>query len=854
MSIRDSPVRLRRLLAAPAVVFSAWALIYTVPLILAGAPQPEVELGFNAEYRPNDRDLVITEVFTPSPAEDAGMKTGDRIVAIDGQPIENERSQPAAWSKHRAGDLVHLTILRPGVAGPVVLTGTFRRRTVFGDATFVAQRVQKFYPVPFVVVGLVVLFLRLDDRIAWLLALLFGSFATIPDFPGNFASVVPALRPIVIAYRSLLLGLLGPLFYTFFAVFPAASPIDRRVPWLKWAGVLGGLAIGLPGIGDNQLRLPPPLESLAGRAFSVQLPGYFEFAFLTLGLASLATNYAAAARDTDAMRKIRVIFWGTIIGLTPALVAFGFSIFAGISAGARIDTFTSGALYVIPLSFAYAVVKHRVLDIPVLVKRSARYLLVQRGFAFLVSIATISLTLLSASSFTRYVPSVHPSAGILFGAVFGTTMLWGGLQVHRKVGGRIDRAFFRSAYDARVILEDLAEKTGAAGDRETIGRLLERHLTEALHPEWLVACLEGQDGRLSAVIGPAGVGLGTLARSDVALVRLAERGEPWDVSSSGADGIDGASALAELGPECLVPILGRDRRLIGLLVLGRRLSEEPYSGEDRRLLASVARQTGTALENIRLAEEIAQRMESERRVAREMDIAREVQARLLPEAPLPLATLDYAARCVQAREVGGDGYDILDLGPGYAGLVLADVSGKGIHAALLMANLQAHLRSQSGIAPRDPVGVLTAVNRLMFRSTATQHYATVFFGVYEEDTRRLRYVNCGLNPPVLLRSRAGAEPIRLRPTAPVIGLFQEWEGHVDEVTIDPGDLLALFSDGVTEAMREDAEFGEARFVEELYASRERPAAEIVETILASVQQFSAGAPSDDLTLVVARGR
>ena len=159
-----------------------------------------------------------------------------------------------------------------------------------------------------------------------------------------------------------------------------------------------------------------------------------------------------------------------------------------------------------------------------------------------------------------------------------------------------------------------------------------------------------------------------------------------------------AAVLAPFQSGCLVAMLGRDGRLLGLLALGPRLSEEPYSGEDKRLLASVASQAGMALENFRLAEDIAEKLEAERRTTREMEIAKEVQTRLLPQGAPVLQTLECAGRCLQAARVGGDYFDFLELGREQVGLVLADVSGKGVHAALLVANLQAHLRSLSQLS------------------------------------------------------------------------------------------------------------------------------------------------------------
>jgi serine phosphatase RsbU (regulator of sigma subunit) len=291
---------------------------------------------------------------------------------------------------------------------------------------------------------------------------------------------------------------------------------------------------------------------------------------------------------------------------------------------------------------------------------------------------------------------------------------------------------------------------------------------------------------------------------------------------------------------------------MGLLVLGLRLSEEPYSGEDKRLLASIAVQAGTALENIRLAEEIAERMEAERRVSREMGIAREVQRRLLPQTPPRLQSLEVAAQCLQARAVGGDYYDFLDLGAGRVGFVLADVSGKGIQAALLMANLQAHLRSQSGTTPDDPVRMLRQVNHMLLGSTDAGHFATLFLGVYDDAARSLAYVNCGHNPPVWLR-RDGSVTM-LAATATVVGAFDPWACAAVHIQLSAGDLLVVYSDGVTEAAHGEEQFGEERLLAALRDHAAEPPERIVSALLERVQEFSAGTQSDDLTLLVARVR
>jgi sigma-B regulation protein RsbU (phosphoserine phosphatase) len=239
------------------------------------------------------------------------------------------------------------------------------------------------------------------------------------------------------------------------------------------------------------------------------------------------------------------------------------------------------------------------------------------------------------------------------------------------------------------------------------------------------------------------------------------------------------------------------------------------------------------------------------RAADEIRIAGQVQRKLFPHKTPPLRTLEYSAYCRQAGPVGGDYYDFLDLGPGRLGLVLADISGKGVAAALLMANLQASLRSRSTQAWDDLPGVIQSVNQLFCESTERERYATLFFGCYDDDRRMLRYVNCGHYPPVVVR--AGGGVARLDSTATVLGLFDRIEVAVGQAQMTPGDLLAIFSDGVVEARgRDGEEFGEERLVRMLRRNQEREISAIPPGLSDSLMSYAAFGQEDDLTLVVAR--
>jgi sigma-B regulation protein RsbU (phosphoserine phosphatase) len=511
------------------------------------------------------------------------------------------------------------------------------------------------------------------------------------------------------------------------------------------------------------------------------------------------------------------------------------------------------------LAFAYAVVKHRVMDIPVLLRRSARYLLVERGFAILMLVFSIGLTLWFGQAFAQRFSS-GSKAAIPIGATFGVLLISGAIQVHRQVRTRLDRAFFRSAYDSQQILENLAATALTVGDRPSLAALLYQHIYEALHPMPVVIYLLSAEGELKAYAGIAPGDESTLPPSDDAFLQLGNRNEPVDTNPEAARG----TALEMLRPECLVPIGGSpissgqsesaNGQLQGLMVLGARLSEEPYSTRDKRLLASVASQAGIAMRSISLAEKMAERMEAERRAEQEMQIARQVQSRLLPQEAPKLATLDCAGKCIQTRAVGGDYYDFLDFGSGKLGLVLADISGKGISGALLMANLQASLRGQYALALEDLPRLLRSVNYLFFKNTETNNYATTFFSIYDDESRTLRYVNCGHNPPVLLRSDGKVE--RLDATATVLGLFEQWDCCVAERQLAAGDALLVYTDGISEAApgEEAEEFGEDRLIALMKAASSKPADMMLDGIIAEVQEYSQGEQADDMTLIVAKCR
>ncbi|HXG68096.1 MAG TPA: SpoIIE family protein phosphatase, partial [Blastocatellia bacterium] len=677
---------------------------------------------------------TVRAVFPNSPAERAGLQPGDRVAAADGRAIRSLSDWTAIRVNMEVGRPLRLEIERGGERFETALVlerSSWRDWTSREGLILLAVRLAQLITL---LLAFFIAFSRPRDTVAligaWLLAtvattsflLPYGMAATWRDLPAWLGGLlwIPWGNRLV----------LPPLLFTFFAVFPRQLFHSRRVWLLVW----GPVAASLPFLIRNTYEMVYRPERVTGvpewvaAITTIGVPAYIVGALIVL-----LVNYRRL-QDANEKRRVRVLVAGSVAGWLGALLLFSY--WWGPASRLAAAFYFSPALLLpvalfllFPFSFAYAVVRHRVLEIPALLRRSARYVLVRRGFLLFILLLSAGATYAFINLYQRFTPSDSESAlplGIALGVALGMFLTWAGSQIARRVTERIDRLFFRSAYDARQILQDLAEKARTATNREELATLLARHLNEALRPRAMAVYLETGDGNLCRTNGHNPAGPEMISAEHPAMAALAHSAEIWEVPPA-ENGNAAVPELAALEPECLVPILGREGRLSGVVALGARLSEEHYSGEDKRLLASAASQVGVALENIRLAEEMADRLEAERRAAREMEIARKVQTRLFPQRMPALETLEYTGGCIQARAVGGDYYDFLDLGPGRMALVLADISGKGISAALLMANLQANLRSHYALALSDVSALLTTVNRLFYESTSPEHYATLFF-------------------------------------------------------------------------------------------------------------------------------
>src|SRR5579884_974713 len=312
--------------------------------------------------------------------------------------------------------------------------------------------------------------------------------------------------------------------------------------------------------------------------------------------------------------------------------------------------------------------------------------------------------------------------------------------------------------------------------------------------------------------------------------------------------MDRMSIVAQQIRSILAVPLQTEERVIGLIYLDSPHFVHPFTKEDLNLLTVIANVAAMKIEHARLAEV----EQAEKLMARDLAQAAEIQQKLLPTSAPEVPGLDMAGFNLPCRTVGGDYFDYLEFSDGRIGLLVADVSGKGMPAALLMSNLQA--RAQILFDPPDNLAALvTKLNRIICQNCPGNRFITFFIGVIEPQTGEITYCNAGHNPPVLVRNDGSVQ--HLEGGGMILGILPAVTYTAQTCRLEPGEVVVLFSDGVTEATQPglDDEFGEDRLAEIIAELRSESAQSILDGVRQRLMDWIGGAPqADDITLVVAR--
>ncbi|MHB8303004.1 MAG: PP2C family protein-serine/threonine phosphatase [Acidobacteriaceae bacterium] len=813
----------------------------------------------------------------PKPeAQAVHLRKGDRILSLDGRPYTNSRQLADLMQTSRPGtplDVVvqHSDHSRADVSVPLVaLTRGKPGAGMWATIGFL----RLVFPFLCLALGFWVVMAKPRDRNAWFLLGIFAFFNVLFKSPGSPAIHFFWIRWIVNFGSVTCLTSAFACIMLFGLYFPDRSRLDRRRPWLKWC-LLAPLSVLLllnwyatydrSFDFDHRQLVTGWIEAVA---YATEVLGAAcIFVFFTRIAYSLRT-----AQTADARRRLRVLYVGSAIGLGGLLVLF---ILASISGGELerlLPLWLVFIVAVIPLLFpatlAYVVVVQRAMDVRILLRQGTKYAFA-RGtlwflqFVFIAAIAYRLARLLHEPRVSRKDVLVLLVLGLIFVALRA--------RVARAISTWLDRRFFRESYSTDQLLSELARQVQTFTETRPLLETVTEQIGRTLHIERIAVFLHsGQHYRLQQAVGFSPSEALSLSANSTAIRYMQHSKSPLTLYEDGPDGwLALASAperetLRQLSAELLLPLRGRTE-MMGVLALGPKRSEEPYSRTDIQLLQSVSAQTGLAIENAGLLAKLGKEAAQRERMSREIEIAREVQERLFPQCVPELPDGSCAGHCRPALGVGGDYYDFISLASGKIGIAVGDVSGKGISAALVMASLRASLHGITmSASPQSSLNLATLVqniNRLVHDSSTPSRYATFFFGEYDPVSHLLRYVNAGHNPPVVARPLAHApsagrrtdfEILRLDVGGTVVGLLDNPEYEVGSIVLRPSDVLVAFTDGISEAMNAaEEEWGEERMIEAICACGGLPATAVVDRIFSAADAFTRGAPQhDDMTLAV----
>jgi serine phosphatase RsbU (regulator of sigma subunit) len=695
-----------------------------------------------------------------------------------------------------------------------------------------------------------------------------GSVLAALSFMAGRAATAPSAERDLLDQLAYLWEFYFPTLFLFASIFPAERTFVRRLQLpgpMGWSPGFGTLVYAphvfhfalmlVLGFWRPELDLPQvgPLRYVPA---VVDVFGVFGRLFLLVhrtlfSVVNLAFGVAAVLLLIDSYRQTRVprirSQLGVIgAGLTASLLCYvaatsipellNLTVPPAWRAGLTVAAITIGTG-----SIVWAIVAHRFLDARLLARRAILYAL--------TSAALIGLYLLVLAPVNRFIRSIPGVDHRIFEPVLLVIALVLFQPALARLEEMLDQAMMRDPNDHRNVLRALGRELQTTIDLETLLSRTIRTVAESLllRNAHVVAFA----GRGALSYSGAGTVLDSeaLHRLREALPAVPDTAASWRV----ADGVEGLSAedqawLARgLGLELLVPLRWRGE-MLGAMLLGSKLTGTRYLAEDTQLLNTLAGQVSVSLQNALLLRERV----AVARFEQELELARQIQrTSLLQEFPRH-PRLDVHAVYIPSRQVGGDFYDVVPDGPGSWLVAIADVSGKGVPAALLSSMLQASLRTQAG-SGASLESILQGINGVLYRSTALHQFATFFLARVEGDRLHMRFSNAGHNWPVVLR--ANGERMFLEKGGTLLGIIENLRFEEAEVQLEPGDLVVLYTDGVSEAADRDGTlFGEERLCEHLASlPRGLTAREVTDRTLTRLHEYLAEVePQDDVTMLVLR--
>ncbi|MFH1941781.1 MAG: SpoIIE family protein phosphatase [bacterium] len=812
------------------IVFSRGVFIVStlLAMILSGINLYQVWRSPTDECKWSEREkvVVITSVTKGGTSEKAGMQTGDILLKIAGENATTSSRAQAVLDRQKVGEPIQYFVLRDRnlieLSVEVVRRGFPPLYIVMSCVGFI-----------FGIVGLWIAYMRPEDpkaRVLFLLFLSFMLFWTLNYTP----PLVSILQWIIIIVNIVTFTTVPSFFLTFFLMYPYRHPFLDKKPWAQ-------IILFFPSIFFLLLFF---LALIFKHPFQVNF-------FMGIGLWGLYFILAArrlhrqykTTRNEHLRRQIRVLRWGIVSGLAPTFLFLAPSAFGVDFPQGRYGAFLMG---LIPLVFAYAVVRHRLMDIEIIVKKSFVYALLTGsvvGFYFVV-----------VQIVGRYLQNV---GGLTSTFVFVLTTLFVAFAfspVRSRLQRTVDKAFFRQAYDYRETLRQFTRTLNTLMEPRILMSTVLSNLCETIcfqQGYFFLKEINGSHRYTSALGYPAlsDQNIFSVEEDSVICQKMLADEMPVLLSDLPECDSDCRILVDNMHGTVAIPLFYQ-KDLTGFILIGEKRSEMHYSVEDLELLAALADQVAVALENGKLHQSLAE----QERLKHELEIARQIQLKSLPQKEPILPGFDIYGCSFPATEVGGDYYDYLQMPEGKLGIVVGDVSGKGTSAALYMSKIQGFFRALAEFND-SPKQLLIRINSLAFGSVEEKAFVTLVVGIVAPEEKSITIARAG-HTAVFVFEKKTNRSYAWSPTG--IGLALNAGDVFDQnlaeekKRLSAGDALLFYSDGLIEANNvEGEEFGEDRLKEIFTRHIASDAKTVGQSIFDAVRNFAGSQPQrDDMTLVV----
>src|SRR5262245_23086400 len=804
--------------------------------------------------------IDVRMVLKDSPAEKAGIKAGECIQGIGRRIVYTSSDASEELRRHRIGERINYLVRNgPCPGSPEAVAGKELRTVAvqltserLGGKVYLYAVVVGFL---FFIIGLFV-FVRVPQersaRIFFLLCVLFLIFFVCRLRPASYWWIDVFVQ----STGTVSLFLLPAVFLHFFLVFPRPKRLHFARPdeWTgeppaRWKVALQNFLSTSPELLYMLYAIPPlvflydVLRQIRGEKVTVlsgaPLSSWILLGdYLVLGLVALAHS-AFTLEEPRERRQAFHVFVGTIVGTIPFVLFF-----IVLPSAFQIDEYAFYGIIpmiLIPLTFAYAIVRFQMLNVRVIVRRTFLYAATTGVLLLLYALVVALANIVFASS--------KLSASPLFN--FGFFLVGISLfeVLRRKLQAPLDKLFFREKFDYQAALLEMSEAITGELDLGRIADYLTASVAATMRLEKASIWLRDRDGWLERR------GRREDRLSPTAALRrvLRQEGRPSDPDEfslrfADADSEEFRERLQQEGFRLLVPLVYRER-LMGILALKEKLSGERFDREDEALLTTLANQSALAIETALLHDEMTRQAEWRR----DLELARDIQASLLPRSVPVVPGFSFLGGSLPAKVVGGDFYDFIPFEDRRVGVVIGDVSGKSVPASLLMVASKEIVYSRA-LTTRDPGTLFQEANRRIY-SIKRRMFVSLGYFLLDPDAMSLRYAIGGQPMPILIRSGDGGPRFLDPPEHRLpLGAFREVPYDTQELFLRRGDLIFFYTDGFTEAM--DAEmnaFVEERLMKAVAERRAEPLEEVARGLLADIRDHVQGADQyDDMTFLLLR--